>query len=331
MRSWLALGILAWSLPARGEEAIRVQYEAPEGCPASRVFADEVRQRTSRGRWAEPEELARTFAVTLTADATGFVGRVEFLDESGGLVSRSVRGEQCEAVVSSLALITALALDATRGDQPSSSPPLPPPPDEPLAPALTRARAVEPRPPPARRGRRTTARAVTSVRIGVAGGYAGAVHAPRLGVLGQLDFRGGPVLRLTAHYGWDDFVADPEGRRAKLRVLGVETSLCPWRYELRALAFAPCVLVDLGALRVGGVRDEVLTSAGSDTILWASTGAEVRLGWEPRESFWAEGGVAAIVPLRQGYRFTFENPEENAYEVPPVAVSAGLSGGVRFW
>jgi hypothetical protein len=330
LRWWLLLVVLIWPFGAAGaEEAVRFRYGAPHACPEADAFVARVRERTARGRLAAPEELARTFRVAIAEDAGGFLGRIEFLDDAGAAVSRSVRGEQCDAVVSSLALITALALDATL-DEDSRVLPLP---------VMT---SSSPRPRPARhppkweppRAFRATAsppRRVTSMRIGLTGGYAGAVHAPSLGLLGQLDFRGGWALRLAAHYGWDDFVADDQGRRAKLRTQGIETSVCPWRYGPRDLAIAPCALLDLGYLHVAGVRDSQLTSASGQGIFWAAAGAELRLAWEPRSAFWAEIRVAGLLPLRQGYRFTFENPRKDAYLAPPFAASAGLSGGVRFW
>jgi hypothetical protein len=328
MRPWLALVFLASPGVARAEAPVRVQYTAPGECPVAAAFEARVRERTARGRWAASAELARTFGVTITTEASGFVGRIEFVDDAGAAVSRSVHGEQCDAVVSSLALITALALDATPLEEPSKLPEAPP--VSPPRPSPTVNAAPPPRPPEPR-VLVAPMRAVTSVRVGVAGGYAGAEHAPSLGVLGQMDFRGGWSLRLTAHYAWDDFVADPQGRRAKLRTQGVETSVCPWRYVAGDWALAPCALVDLGYLHVAGVRDAQLTSASSDGILWATVGAELRLAWEPRAPFWIEARLAAVLPLRRGYRFTFENPSADAYLVPSLAASAGLAGGVRFW
>jgi hypothetical protein len=332
MQPWLVVLALATSVDARAEnreEAVRFQYRAPEGCPSADDFASRVRERTARGRFAEPGELARTFDVALEADAQGFVGSIEFLDDGGAPVSRRVRGEQCDAVASSLALITALALDATlreRDPEEAEAPPaLVVAPARPVPTVLVAASPLPISPP------RSVERFVTSMRVGASGGYAGAEHSPRLGILGQLDFRGGWALRLNAHYGWDDFLADDLGRRAKLRVQGVETSLCPWRYARGELAIAPCALLDLGSLRVSGVRDSQLTSARGDTVLWATVGAELRFAWEPPAPFWAEVRVAGVAALRQGYQFTFENPSKIAYEVPLASLSAGLSGGVRFW
>lgn len=328
MQPWLVVLALATSVDARSEEreeAVRFRYRAPEACPTENDFTERVRQRTTRGRLAETGELARTFDVRIEADEQGFVGSIEFLDDAGAPASRRVRDQQCDAVASSLALITALALDATLR-KPEEDEPVPPPAPHSVLPPVVVA-PTEPRRMPARSFERT----ITSMRVGVSGGYAGAEHTPRLGILGQLDFRGGWTLRLNAHYGWDDFVADDLGRRAKLRVQGVETSLCPWRYAKSELSIAPCALIDVGSLRVAGVRDDQLTSARGDTVLWAAVGAELRFVWEPPAPFWAEARVSGLLALRQGYRFTFENPNRIAYEVPVGSVSAGLSAGVRFW
>ncbi|RYZ05500.1 MAG: hypothetical protein EOO73_19815 [Myxococcales bacterium] len=329
VRPWLTWALVVWPLAASAEDAVRFRYSAPAGCPQAEAFSARVRERTSRGRWAAPGELARHFDVALTADANGYLGRIEFLDDVGAPVSRSVRGEQCDAVADGLALITALALEAARNEDPPEEREVAPPKPPRLEPTAS---VVVPKPPPARAHASSAgAGFITSARFGVAGGYAGAEHAPSVGVLGQLDFRGGSALRLTAHYGWDDFVADDLGRRAKLRVQGVETSVCPWRFGARELAFTPCALLDLGSLRVAGVRDAQLTSARGEVIFWGSAGAEVRLGWEPPAPFWAEARLAGLFPLRRGYRFTFENPEKEAYSAPTFAVTAGLAGGVRFW
>jgi hypothetical protein len=332
MQRWLVVLAVTTSVAARAaerEEAVRFQYRAPEACPTASDFADQVKQRTARGRSADPGELARTFSIEIDADEQGFVGSIEFLDDAGVPASRRVRGEQCDAVVSSLALITALALDATLREPDQTEPTAPPaaPTPRPALPSVVVAASAPRAPLPPRK----LERAVTSMRIGASGGYAGAERAARLGILGQLDFSGGGALRLNAHYGGDEFVADDLGRRAKLRVQGLETSVCPWRYARSELSIAPCALVDVGSLRVSGVRDEQLTSARGETVLWATVGAELRFAWEPPAPFWAEARVAGVAALRQGYRFTFENPNRVAYEVPFASLSAGLSGGARFW
>jgi len=317
----LAVPVLAHAQPA--EEAVRIQYTAPLACPDAASFAAQLRERTARGRFAELGELARTFDVELVADAQGFAGNVEFLDDSGAKVSRHVHGEQCEAVVESLALITALALDAalqSEAAEPAPSPPEPPaaPPAPPLAPAQQTSL------PP-----RVTQRWLRGARIGALAGYGSASSAPRVGLLGQLDFRSGSALRLLAHYAWHELTVDA-GRSASLHRMGVETSLCPWRLRRGTLSVSPCAAIDFGSLRAGGVPSEQLTSTSAEAIWWASVGAQLGLSWEPDGPFWFELRAAAEFPLRAGYQFTFENPHVIAYQVPYFSGWGGLAAGVRF-
>jgi len=333
---------------ASGEEAVRLQYAAPAECPDAASFATRVRERTPRGRFAEASELARTFNVALVADAQGFVGDLEFLDDSGAKVNRRVHGEQCDAVVSSLALITALALDATLPEESSetvapearpaqATPPVAPVASVPVASVPVAPVASVPVAPvasaPAREpaaSSRKAARAMREVRLGVLAGYGTAPNAPRLGVLGQVDFRTGLSLRLSAHYSWDELAVDA-GRSASLRLSGLETNVCPWSFRWGTFGLSPCAALDLGALRAAGVESAQLTSARAETIWWAALGAQLGASWQPGASFWVELRAAAEFPLRGGYRFTFENPDQTAYQVPYFSGWGAIASGVRFW
>jgi hypothetical protein len=322
-----SLALPASAQPA--EEAVRFQYTAPAECPDAASFTARVRQRTARGRLANEGELARTFTLNVSADATGFLGGIEFLDDGGTQVSRRVRGEQCEAVVDSLALITALSLDATLREeetapavQPEKSLPTPP------APALFTPSAHASAPVPAPRVVRR--RALASARVGVVGGYDTASHALPLGLLGQLDWRSGVALRFVAHYVSDDGFTVDEQRRARLRLLGLESSVCPWRLHAGDFGLAPCVDFDLGSLRVEGLKEGKLTSASGETNFWAAAGPELRLAWEPDVPFWVELRGALAFPLVR-HRWEFERPQKTVYEVPWSTTAAGVATGVRFW
>ena len=318
----------ASALPATSaEEAVRFQYTAPPDCPDAESFTAQVRKRTPRGRLADPGELARTFTIELSPDAKGFWGSIELLDDAGTKVARHLHGEQCEAVVSSLALITALALDATlrqteEAAAPSSAEPQPPVAAAP--PARTAAPALPPATPSKAPERRRT-----SARVGVSGGYDGAIDALPFALLGQLDWRGGFALRLAAHYAEHEFIVDP-GRSARLRQMGLETSACPWRLAAGALALAPCVAFDLGTLRLQGLKADRLTSASAKTILWAAVGTELRLAWEPASPVWIELHGRAEFPLIS-HQFMFRLPEADVFTVRPrFSGAAGVATGVRF-
>jgi hypothetical protein len=308
------------------EEAVRFRYEAPSECPAAEAFTARVRQRTSRGREADAEQMARTFAVTIRADAPGFTGSIEFLDDQGAPVSRRVHGEECDAVVSSLALITALALDATLRDEPAPEaevdampkPEVTPSPPAP-APITTRPLAA---PAP-------EAPWLENARVGLGVAYDANLSAPSFGLLGQLDFRGTWALRLLLHYE-DSTIAVDSGRAVGVRLLGLETSVCPPRVSVDDFAIQACAAFDLGSLRARGIQSEALVSVSSETRAWAALGPELRLSWLPREAFWAELRGALPVPLRP-HTFTLENPDRTAYDIPAVSVQAGIAAGVRFW
>lgn len=318
----LAVPALARAEPS--QEAVRFQYQAPVECPDRSSFTARVRERTDRGREAGEGELARTFSVVVREEAPGFWGEIEFLDDGGAKVSRRVRGEQCEAVVSSLALITALALDATlrREEEPVAPAPAPVAPAAAVAGPPVEAAAIFRAPP--------RPRSLTGMRVGLTFGMAGAIHAPVVGLLGQLDWRSGVALRLAAYYGWDEFEVD-EGRRAKLRAQGVQASVCPVRWGSARLGLSPCAQLVLGTLRSEGVASSKLTRAGGDTIGWASVGAELRFAWEPPAPLWFELSAGTELPLRRGYLFTFSSPDRDVYEVPSFAGALALAVGVRFW
>jgi hypothetical protein len=310
------------------EEAVRFQFRAPEACPDAASFTARVRSRTQRGREAAAEELARTFSIEVAQQPSGFVGTIAFLDDGGAPVSRRVGGEQCESVVDSLALITALALDATlREPEPPSTDDRPAPlPPVAVPPVTTAAQPTPPTSPPA-----PTRRAepwLRSARVGVLGGYDSTIDGLPFGLLGQLDGRGGWSLRFAAHLAIKDRTVDA-GRTAELRVLGLETSGC-YALRLDELVVSPCAWLDLGTLRAEGRKSAELTTASADTILWASVGPELRVAWEPAAPFWVELRGSLGFPLVR-HRFEFHVPDATVFEVPEQTAAAGLATGVRFW
>ena len=346
---WLALVPLAFvALPARAqsaateprpatEEAVRFQFAAPSECPDAAVFTARVRERTTRGRLAEPGELARTFNVRVTAGPQEFSGQIEFLDDNGAPVNRRLSGEQCDAVVSSLALITALALDsALREAEPQPESALPravtPPKAAPALPPAAPKSDPQVRPP-----RRPAPKSLRA-RIGFGGAYGTSLRGPERfllaqqgSLIAQLEWGNGPALRLAAHLDQQELTVDA-GRVAELRILGVESSVCPLQLRSGDAALYPCAVVDLGSLRGAGKLGDKLASASGETIFWASVGAELRgLIESATLPIWLELRAGVGFPLVATHRFMFRNPEALVYEVPHVTGAGGLALGVRFW
>ena len=119
-------------------------------------------------------------------------------------------------------------------------------------------------------------------------------------------------------------------RSANLRQQGLEVSVCPRRLRWSAWVVAPCAALDVGSLRAAGVPSSRLTSVQTEAIWWAAVGGQLALAFEPEVPLWVELRAGGEVPLRAGYRFTFENPRVVAYEVPSFSGSLALAAGVRF-
>jgi len=323
-----------WPRAARAESAdvpVRFAYVAEESCPDAASFAGRVRRRTTRGREADSGELARTFHVNVSRSAEGFLGVIEFLDDGGTTVMRRVSGEECGAVVDSLALIAALALDASLRPEESSPPPeqkepppsspSPPPPSSP-PPAVIAPNEEVINPPRAPR------LSFPSTRVGALAGYDTALSAPVLGLLGQIDLGRRFSFRLSTHVAWSE-KSTSDDRVAKLRLVGLESSACFVLLREGQFSSSPCIWLDLGSLRAAGKDSPELPATSSATVFWASTGPELRLAWEPSGALWADLRVQLGFPLIS-HEFRFDTPDESVYRVPRVSAGAMISTGLQF-
>ena len=91
---------------------MRLRYAAAAGCPDVAAYLEHVRARASSlDVDADPDALPADDGVDVDvqAQADGWLGRVDITGPSA--LSREVRGEQCEAVVAALALITVLRFE----------------------------------------------------------------------------------------------------------------------------------------------------------------------------------------------------------------------------
>jgi hypothetical protein len=336
---------LALAADVQAQEAVRFEYRAPTECPTLAVFEERVRERSLHVRVAAEAELARTFDVTVlvTGDATS--ARVEFVDDDGSYASRTVGGATCDEVVSSIALVVALAIDAraARGSAraapsgaPSAAPDArgyPPPRKEPLPPNAGTSSAA--RVPRATRGDRRLASTAHAwaPRVGLGAGFAShegpsgalvldafvAAHpfSPRTSVRGSLfHFRSGATTS--------------SGQVATFRGYGLRAEACPWALLVRTFFAEPCAGLDLGAIQAKGVPGASVVNPRSSTRFWWQAEATSRLGVIlGRVVVEAQGELA--VPLFS-YRFGFgaETGGVPAFRMPRVGVGARAGAGVRF-
>lgn len=156
----LQVALAAVVLVSRGASAddrrpvLRLEYEAPPGCPDAPEFAQQVERRRAHPASAGSEEPSRALRVQIRRAAGptaggapgGVVGRLVVVDPEGRASERTIEGTDCRGVASALALIAALAVDGN-GSPPAAAAPAPaasPAPAPPPAPRATSPTRPEP-------------------------------------------------------------------------------------------------------------------------------------------------------------------------------------------
>ncbi len=325
----LALVLLGVSRHASAAEPARFSYAAPEGCPSEQDFVARVQERSVHERPATGDELALSFVVTLAEDRDGVLGRVEFKDRDGTLVSRAVRGTTCDEVASSIALVTALAIDgrAEAEAEPAAGPAATPP-REPERPA------VPPAPPPdapASAARRSSSSALYTAGFGagfqsVVGPTGGASFEA---FLGAASGPGEASVRLTAWHWLGS--GSQAGREAEFRGWGGRLDGCPLAFERGGVFVTPCVGVGAGLFRASGVESASLPRPKEASIAWFDATLLGRAGIVLGSLIVLEAEAGLTLPLvREDFGFSAPLPASTLYSVPALGVGAAAHAGVRF-
>jgi hypothetical protein len=314
-------------------EPVRFDYLAPAGCPDAEVFASRVRERTTRARPGEPGELARTFVVEVHAEPEGASARLSFTDVRGTEVVRAVRGDTCDEVVSAIALVTALAIEAGPSE-PGATPPLPLPAPASVAPAPAKTAP----PPEPRRALRRPLPDVVAWSLGIQTSVTSWLGPPPnlgVGAFGEVGRYEGPSARLTLLGATSHTLVEVEGepsappRRADFLALIARLEGCPLAAQLGAgFRAIPCLAVGIGRLEGEGQRGTV-EAATSKAIFWAELVPTLRFDWTLADSlvFFVEGELG--VPLVR-HDFGFVAPKQTAFSVPAVGGGAALGMAWRF-
>ena len=328
---------------AQGDVGLHIEYSAPDGCPGEREFIDAVAMRTARFALVPAQGSPRTLEVRVSREANRMSGEITLADR-GGVTHRAVTAATCSDVVSALALITALTIDATpQGAVPTMGPvapqlpppppPPPPPPDLPPAPSLPSPRersVVSPASPErssiAPRTRVAVERPETPhLRVGVGGGMealgfgaGGITFAPDVLVEGayvrpsllspaaRLEFAGSLPTSASAAVG------TAVGSAAFHWLLG-RGQVCPVRARWWHVAIVPCAAFSAGSV---SATASGVSQARSQTRPWLAADLAARLEWAVFRilSLDVEGGAA--VPTRR-YEFVFQ-PSPLLYQPPAV-------------
>jgi hypothetical protein len=311
-----------------------LSYQAPEGCPTAAEFQRGVESRATSAEPADEGDAAVRLQVTLAREEARTTGVLVVTLPDGTSSERRVGDASCEAAASSLAVMSALVLDAhlrgpepPAGETPASAPPAsagasP----EPPAPAPAE-RPVAATPRPASRdaegGLRVRVRAHAAWESSVAPGVP-------LGALagGELSWSGaGPLSPAVGANGLAAFgrATTPAGD-ASFRLLAVRLFGCPLRLGLPGdAALRLCAEADAGALR--GEGDAEVRNHTARTMPWLAAGLALH-GELPIAAGLALEASAGARALARGDRFLFR-PGEPVHDVPrwSAGASLGLSYG----
>jgi hypothetical protein len=288
---------------------VRVEFSSGLHCGTPDDFSAELQKRSQHVRPAVGGEQAFAFQIDVRDNEGTLEGRLTLREPGGRVTVRVVPGATCSEVIPGLAVIAAVLVEpsATAEKQPMPAPS-----------ALPSARS-EP----------------TGWAVGASVGLVaqGAV-APKTSLGFAIEaaavYEAGDFLSplfAVAYAGTEEGTATTDTAGiAKLDWWAVRASLCPVRWpESGPLALRPCGLFDLGALEGAGEQ----TYLPDETrVTWVAPGASARLDAALLEWLWITAEAGLFVPLNRD-RFRFD-PDETAYQPPPVGGFGRLAVGGRF-
>jgi hypothetical protein len=323
-------------------ETIHFEYDAPASCPTEASLAHTIALDGGHVTPAPDAVPARSFRVAIV-EGSGVIGRLVVRDRDGRDSTRTIRGERCEDVARSLAVLVSLALE------PDAIPPA----------ATERSAVQEPRSPPVRDARPeeppadpgplppgwrvgasaegTVWQLASQAALGFAG-YVDLVHD----VPGFSAFAlrlGGELATSSVTYAGPGFALPGGGPPVPLdqhlgltrRLLRLEA--CP----VRGVASQPWSSSTIEAWACGRFDAGELEADNGPTDTqrqpWSALGPLVRVRWVDRHFFFdLEGGVT--FPLLRG---AFEDHSSNGswfgqapsvvYRVPAVLAGGGIGIG----
>jgi len=322
-------------------EPVRLDYDAPDGCPRAADFLDLVAR--DGGRLVQVDDLEAARSLRVHVEGAGpYRGELTSRDSSGNETAREVEAPRCEDVVRSLAVLVALLAEpGTRSPPPVIAAQFPPAPTDPRSPQPA---ALAPTPwPEMLRSSDSDVIAPVALRsprrwrLDVSGGFTvntGAIPSLNPGLAAYVEVLDeapswlAPSIRVGAQ------VDENQGGSPFLTVRRMVGRLdaCLFQAELSrpwsddAFTLQPCGRVEVGRL------DVELSDFRTDSHArrpWVAQAALLRLRWtSPRYFLELEGG--ASFPLVRE-RFSFGpgvyTPSLD-FTVAPVAATTGLGFGI---
>jgi hypothetical protein len=328
-------------------DSLRFVYEAPAECPGAEAFAAAVRAQTKSATLTTGGAGTPGISVRIARKSSQLQGRLAIEEPGRDASVREVTATTCEEVVSALALMTALAIDADLEARPSAPPAAapaakdPPPTAQVPSPAPKPKEQPPPKPaPPKSRAPQLTTPDIASQKASFTprsrwelGAHAGAFGAlaPNLawGAVSFLDRSAWNTtgaawsLRLGLAIAESPSVGLAEGS-ATFRWVVARASACPLAVASGPLTARPCIGIDAGTLRGLGSGDQIQRPLEQTRGWLAGTGLG-RLQLHLGEGVYLELEGGFTLPFIRD-RFVFVKPRRDIHAVPPLSgfTTAGL-------
>jgi hypothetical protein len=343
-RAVIAVGIATSGAVVAGRasaDSLQITYEAPPECPGAEAFAGAVRAQTKRASISTGGDGGPGISVRIDRDGRQLRGRLAIRGPLGEPSVREVTAATCDGVVSALALMTALAIDAdleARPTNPSAagSEEKPPAPEIPSptpkrkkpTPEPTKPETPKPRLPDTAAPRPASSPSHPRWQLGSHAGAFGAL-APSLawGAVSFLDRSTWGTtgaawsLRLGLALAESPPVGLAEGTATFRWIVG-RFSACPLAVAAGPLTARPCVGIDAGSLRGLG---SALPRPLQETRGWIAGTVHGRLQLHLGEGVYLETEGGFTLPFIRD-RFVFLKPARDIHAVPPLSgfTTAGL-------
>ena len=336
----IAVAVVPLAAAARGdEEPISIDYAAGPGCPGKDEFVARVLARTSRPRFVPSGPGVRGFVVRARAENGSATGNVAALGDRAGN-ARELRSDDCDEIVSALALIVALAVDpgASTAAPPRHAPPQPAPspaPTEP-PPQLPASQSLEP--VHEARTERPSPRSVWfgQVRAGTMVLIAEST-VPFFGASVAVEWQGerfgafAPAARLSIGAGESLTVHPAGGGGARFSLLSAAIGLSPVVFNVtRSITLRPVLGFEVGRLAASGEpAGAIVYVRPTAKRPWLAIHEVLRLQIDCGRGWLFDVEAGAAQPL-QNDTFEFHNPEITVLSVPRLAptVAVGVSGRI---
>jgi hypothetical protein len=305
---------------------IRVNYDAPVGCPNQDAFYEAVRARAKRVRKAQGNEPRVDVNVRVTRVDRHYHGEMHEVVNQSETAARSVDGETCKEVVEALSLTVALSFDPEAPPPtPSDEPPPPPKPDQTAPPPPPQPPPVIERPPPPASGSPLEVELGLSV-LGTVVETAGFATGGALSVmlLRQANASTSSGVQLSLLFAGTGLLTAPDDHRTRFGAVALDA--CPYRHRSGSWEFAPCALGTLGFLEMTG---RGVAEPATVSRAWLSLGVDLQMSWLLGRGVVFQGALGATVPLSP-HRYYTNTPDQVIAATPVISPLVRVGLGYRF-